>query len=240
MQGRRLRSRKPGADEGSRDVPTAMGQSLAIADAAPGGAEGRLSRLPVGPLRLMPRALVEAAAAMGVELSGTVQEAAGLLVAGTLSPRSRFKYGYELIGIAEWCDEHGLELLNLSPLDIAAMAVARRSVGIDPRNLIDAMAFVDRHKPGGPDNVVGLARRADRVWRRMHRDVRPPTRRAPVLPLQCWLRMRAAADASGYTRFRSSQLRDERVARDRLIISLGLSGGLDPESWGASRRPTAA
>ena len=121
----------------------------------------------------MPRALVGAAAALGVELSGTVEEAARLLVAGTLSPSSRFKYGYELGDVAEWCDEHGLGLLDLSPLDVAAMAVARRSAGIDPRNLLDAVAFLYRHMPGGKEDVVSLARRVDRVWRVKNRDVRP-------------------------------------------------------------------
>lgn len=64
MQGRRPRSRKTGADEGSRDVPTAMGQSLAIADAAPSGAEGRPSRLPVGPHDYHLQALEHAAVAL--------------------------------------------------------------------------------------------------------------------------------------------------------------------------------
>ena len=179
----------------------------------------------------MPRALVEAAAALGVELSGTVEEAAGILVGGKLSPRSRFKYGYELGDVAEWCDEHGLGLFDLSPLDVAAMGVARRGAGIDPRNLFDALSFVYRHKPGGPEDVVGLARRVDRVWRVKNRDVRPPIRRAPVLPLQCWEQMRAAVGAPGYLD-KSHRLTDERLARDRLIISLGLSGGLRPGELG--------
>ena len=56
-------------------------------------------------------------------------------------------------------------------------------------------------------------------------------RRALVLPLQCWMQMHAAVGAPGYFDW-SHQLRDERLARDRLIISLGVTGGLRPGELG--------
>ena len=168
---------------------------------------------------------------MGVELTGKVEEAAGLLVAGTLAPRTRCRYGHELSRVALWCDEHGLELLALSPLDVAALVVAQRGAGHDPGSLMAAMAFVYRHKPGGPEDIVGLARRVDRVWKAKYRDVRPPTRRAAVLPLQCWRQMHAAVGSEGYAGT-SHSLREERVARDKLMISLSVSAGLRPGELG--------
>ena len=174
---------------------------------------------------MMPHALVEAAGALGVELSGTVGEAAALLVAGTLGPRTRFGYGRELGDVARWCDAHGLRLLELSPLDVAALVVARRSAGQDPRNLMAALSFAYRNKPGGPEPIADLARRVDKVWRAKNRQHRPPTRRAPVLPLPCWLQMHAAVGSDGYLD-KAHPLNEERLARDRLIISLGLSAGM--------------
>ena len=168
---------------------------------------------------------------MGVEVSGTVEEAAGLLVAGTLAPRTRFAYGWELGAVARWCDEHGLGLLDLSPLDVAALVVARRSDGQCTKNLMSSLAYVYRNKPGGPEEIAGLARWVDKVWRAKNREKRPPTRRAPVLPLQCWMKMRDAVGSEGYPE-KLGWLLNERVARDRLIISLGLSAGLRPGEIG--------
>ena len=176
---------------------------------------------------MMPRALVDAARAMGVELSGRVEEAAGLLVAGTLAPGTRHRYGYELSEVSRWCDEHGLSLLSLSPLDVAALLVARRNMGKEPRSMLAAIAFVYRHMPGGPVDIAGLARRVDRVWKAKYRDVRPPIRRAAVLPLQCWVEMREAIGSKEYAH-KDHGLLEERLARDRLLISLCVAGGLRP------------
>ena len=208
-----------------------MGQELALARTEPGGEEAGAIPAHGAGISLMPQALVEAAGAMGVELAGKVEQAAELLVAGTLSPRSRDRYGRELGAVAGWCHEHGLGLLALTPLDAAALAVARRRAGQDPRGMLSALSFVYRHKPGGPEDITGLALRVDRVWRAKNRDVCPPISRAAVLPLLCWEQMHAAVGSKGYLD-KDNGLQQERIARDKLVISLSVSGGLRPGELG--------
>ena len=204
-----------------------MGQQPALELTGTGRAGPAAGPEPAAGIDMMPRALVDAARAMGVELSGKVEKAAGILVAGTLAPGTRYRYGYELSEVARWCDEHGLSLLSLSPLDVAALLVARRNMGKEPRSMLAAIAFVYRHMPGGPVDIAGLARRVDRVWKAKYRDVRPPIRRAAVLPLQCWVEMREAIGSKEYAQ-KDHGLLEERLARDRLMISLCVAGGLRP------------
>ena len=126
-----------------------------------------------------------------------------------------------------WCAEHGLGLLELEPLDIAAVAVAMRDSGVDPDEMLTALSFVYRHKPDPCESATVLARRVDKVWRAQNRHRLTPHRRAPVLPLGCWVAMHAAVGAPGYLKC-AHDLNEERLARDRLLISLGVTGGLRP------------
>ena len=208
-----------------------MGQLIAQDMSGPRPVEAVPPAPPGGKMSLMPRALVEAAASKGVELAGGVEEAAGLLVAGTLTPGVRYRYGWELGGVARWCGEHGLMLMGLSPLDVAALVVARRRSGQDPKTMLSALAFVYRHKPGGPVEIAGLARRVDKAWKAQNRGARTPVRRAAVLPLLCWQMMHAAVGSEGYLK-NSNGLDAERIARDRLAISLSVCAGLRPGELG--------
>ncbi len=179
----------------------------------------------------VPEALRWALAAAGAELEGDIELAARILVDGLLTPRSRARYGTELRVVSGWCREHGLDLMRLSSLDIAALAVACREGGCDPDPALTALSFVYRHKPDPQESVTGLARRVDKAWRAQNRDRLPTRRRAPVLPLSCWAEMHAAVGGGGYLG-RPHAYDRERVARDRLIISLGVSGGPRPGELG--------
>ena len=179
----------------------------------------------------MPAALRDSLKVKGVELSGATQAAAHLLVAGTLAPASRFRYGKELGAVSRWCMEHELDLLGLSPRDIGALVVARRDAGQSPRLMLTALAFVYRHKRFPDESVCALARHVERVWQAQNRDRLPLRKQAPVLPLMCWRSMHAAAgdpdDISPGDTFG-----EERRCRNRLIISLGVTGGLRPGDLG--------
>ena len=179
----------------------------------------------------MPAALRDSLKVAGVELSGVTQAAAHLLVTGTLAPASRFRYGNELGAVSQWCMEHELDLLGLSPQDIGALVVARRDAGQSPRLMLTALTFVYRHKRFPDESVCALARHVERVWQAQNRDRLPLRKQAPVLPLMCWRSMHAAAgdpdDISPGDTFG-----EERRCRNRLIISLGVTGGLRPGDLG--------
>ena len=175
----------------------------------------------------MPQALRDRLAAAGVEETPSVRRAAEVLVRGRITARTRARYGRELGIAAQWCAEHGLELLDLPPLDMAALAVASREGGCDPDMTLTALGFLYRHKPDPDEHATILARRVDRVWKAQNRHRLNPPRRAPVLPLGCWAAMRDAVDRPGYIT-RAHEFNSERMARDRLLISLGVSGGLRP------------
>ena len=179
----------------------------------------------------VPRALRDSLAAAGVEITDDVEQAAAVLVAGTLAPKSRARYRWSLGVVARWCAEHRLELLHLTPLDIAALAVAVRDSGLDPDETITALSFVYRHKREPCESATTLARRVDKVWRAQNREQLVPHRRAPVLPLRCWVAMHAAVGRPGYLKH-AHDLNEERLARDKLVISLGLLGGLRPGELG--------
>ena len=184
----------------------------------------------------VPDALRDALASAGVELTGDIEQGARIVVNGVLTPRSRARYGQELEVVSRWGDEHGLDLLNLSALDVAALAVACRDGGCDPDPALTALSFLYRTKPNPQPTVTMLARRVDKVWRAQNRDRLRPRRRAPVLPLPCWIAMHSAVGARGY-QAGVHDFDEERVARDRLIISLGVRGGLRP---GELRRLSAS
>ena len=179
----------------------------------------------------IPGTLRDGLAAQGIALKGDTLKAAELLIAGTLSPASRLRYGRELGPVAQWCTEHGLSLLALSPLDIGALAVARRDAGHDPRLTLAALAFVYRNKSKPDEAVCELAHRVDKVWQAQNRGQLRPREQAPVLPLMAWKEIHAAADDPDDAR-NSGPLGQERRARNRLIISLGLTGGLRPGDLG--------
>ena len=184
----------------------------------------------------VPDALRDALASAGTELTVDTEQEARIVVNGVLTPRSRARYGQELEVVSRWCDEHGLDLLHLSPLDVAALAVACREGGCDPDPALTALSFVYRHKSDPEPSVTALARRVDKVWRAQNRDRLRPRRRAPVLPLPCWLQMHAAVGRRGY-QAGVHDFDEEREARDRLMISLGVRGGLRP---GELRRLSAS
>ena len=173
----------------------------------------------------MPQALRDSLAAAGVAITDDIAEAAAVLVGGTLAPKSRRRYGSSLSIVARWCAEHGLDLMHLSALDIAALAVAMRDSGLDPRETLGALSFTYRHKREPCESATALARRVDKVWRAQNREQLTPSRRAPVLPLRCWAAMHEAVGRPGYIR-QAHDLNEERVARDKLVISLGVPGGL--------------
>ena len=174
---------------------------------------------------------MECLAPAGAGLSECLLSAGQLLVAGTLSPRSRFRYGWELGSVSAWCDEHGLELLDLAPIDVAALVVARREAGHSPASMLSALAFVYRHKRDPVEDIVGLARRVDKVWRCRNRDRLAARQRAVVVPLRCWQDMhrslrfnKAGVGANPHD--------EERYYRDRFVLSLGVSAGLRPGEFG--------
>ena len=179
----------------------------------------------------LPDALVAQLAPPDGVLSPSVIEAAHLLVAGTLSPRSRDNYGFHLARASWWCAEHGLDLLDLSPLDVAALALALRDAGRSPKQTLVALSFLYRHKPQPAAGVTALANRADRVWRARFRDRLVNPRRAVVLPLPAWQAMRSAV-SSGRTSGGVHAYDEERYHRDRFIISLGVCAGLRPGEFG--------
>ena len=179
----------------------------------------------------IPRALAYCIADTGAELDGDLVESARLIVAGTLAPGSRFRYGWELGNISQWCGEHGLDLLDLSPVDMGALVVAYRDAEIDPKTALSALSFVYRHKAGPSESATGLALRVDKVWKKQNRDRRVPVRRAQVLPLQCWRKMYTAVSSTVYLRNTHGN-DEERLARDRLVISLGVSAGLRSGEFG--------
>ena len=173
----------------------------------------------------MPQALRDSLAAAGVAITDDIAEAAAVLVGGTLAPTSRRRYGWSLSIVARWCAEHGLDLMHLSALDIAALAVAMRDSGLDPSETLGALSFIYRHKRKPCESATALAIRVDKVWRAQNREQLTPSRRAPVLPLRCWAAMHEAVGRPGYID-KAHDLNEERLARDKLVISLGVPGGL--------------
>ena len=128
----------------------------------------------------IPVALRDSLAAGGIVLKGDTLETAELYVAGWLSQTSRLRYGIELGDVFRWCSEHRLSLLDLSPLDIGALVVARRDAGHNPRLTLSALAFVYRNKRSPDEAACKLARRIDKVWRAKHRECIRPRKQAPV------------------------------------------------------------
>ena len=111
----------------------------------PGG-----SRATAGVLHgTVPDAFLKHLATADVPVSPRALEAAHVLVAGTLSPRTRTRHGVELGQVSKWCAEHGLDLLGLTPLDVAALVVAYRDAGRSPKYALMALSFVYKHKPEG-------------------------------------------------------------------------------------------
>ena len=161
-----------------------------------------------------------------------------MLVAGTLSQVSRLSYGLQLGAVSQWCDEHGLSLLGLSPLDIGALVVARRDGGQTPRSMLSALSFVYRNKADPDSARCQLARRVDRIWKVQNREHLPPPKQAPVLPLAAWAAMHAAAGDPDDAR-PTDPYGEERRTRNRLIVSLGLTGGLRPGDLGKLSAPAA-
>ena len=82
-----------------------------------------------------------------------------------------------------------------------------------------------RHKREPCESATVLARRVDKVWRAQNREQFTPSRQAPVLPLRCWTAMHEAVGRPGYLHH-AHDLNEERLARDKLVISLGVPGGL--------------
>ena len=181
--------------------------------------------LPAAAVSAVPAALRWNLEAAGVALTPDIEQAARLIANSKLSQVTRACYGYRLGVVARWCDEHGLDLLDLSPLDMAALVVACRDSGGSPKETLTALAFVYRHKKSPQESVAALARRVDRVWCTQNRVSLRPRRRAVMLPLPCWEAMHNAVGGPGYLA-RPHDRNVERLARDRLIMSLGLSGGL--------------
>ena len=184
-----------------------------------------------GGIQEIPAALRDRLATEGIPLKGTTLEAARLLVAGTLTPATRFRYGCELGNATRWCAEHSLSLLDLAPIDIGALMVAHRDAGLDPHQMLWALIFVYRHKRDPDDGVFGLARRVDKVWRAQNRDRIRPKKQAPVLPLMCWRAMHAAVGDPDLAA-RNGTYRLENRARNQLILSLGLASGARPGELG--------
>lgn len=179
----------------------------------------------------IPAALRDRLDADGIPLTGATLQAARLLVAGTLAPVTRFRYGCELGNVSRWCAEHNLDLLNLTPIDIGALTVAYRDCGLDPKQMLAALTFVYRHKRDPDDSVFGLARRVDKVWTAQNRDLIRPMKQAPVLPLMCWRAMHEAIGDPDLAARNSSRKLENR-ARNQLIISLGLASGSRPGELG--------
>ena len=179
----------------------------------------------------MPQALRDRLEAAGVDITDRIREAAAVLVSGKLTARTRVRYGWDLGNVAQWCELHCLDLLRLSALDIAALVVAFRDSGLDPKMTLTALSFVYRHMHDPDESAMTLARRVDRVWKAQNRDRLTPSRRAPVLPLACWVAMHAAVGRPGYLKH-AHALNAERAARDRLLISLGVSCALRSGEFG--------
>ena len=178
----------------------------------------------------VPDAFLKQLAMADVPASPSAIEAAHLLVAGTLSPRTRTRHGLELGQVSKWCAEHGLDLLGLTPLDVGALVVAYRDAGRSPKHVLTALSFVYKHKHQPPARVTGLAHRADLVWRARFRDQLPSRRQAAVLPLRAWHDIRAAVPLG-----RNGQVHpydEERYFRDRFIVSLGVCAGVRPGEFG--------
>ena len=186
---------------------------------------------PAAGIKLIPEALRDGLTAEGIPPSGAVLEAAELLVAGTLAPRSRFRYGRELGQVSRWCAEHGLSLLDLSPMDVGALVVVRRDAGQSPRLMLSALAFVYSNKRDPDPSVCELAWRVNKVWLAQNRDRLRPRLQAPVLPLLCWEAMHAAVGDPERVSSRHA-LAKERLSRNRLVIALGITGGLRPGEFG--------
>ena len=169
--------------------------------------------------------------AMGdVPPTPSVIEAARVLVAGTLSPRTRSRYGLELAQVARWCAEHSLDLVALKPLDVGAIVVAYRDAGRSPKGMLSALSFLYQHKQRPAAGITGLAYRAEHVWRTRHRDQLPGRRQAAVLPLRAWHDIHAAV-----TLGRNGQVHvhdEERFYRDRFLVSLGICAGVRPGEFG--------
>ena len=179
----------------------------------------------------IPAALRASLDAEGIVLKGDTLETAELYVVGRLAQISRLRYGIELGEVFRWCLEHSLSILALSPLDIGALVVARRDAGHDPRLTLTALASAYRNKRIPDETACNLARRIDNVWKAHNRERLRPRKQAPVLPLMSWKAMHAAAgdpDAAG----RSGPFGRERRARNRLVISLGITGALRPGELG--------
>ena len=113
----------------------------------------------------MPQALRDRLEAAGVDITDRIREAAAVLVSGKLTARTRVRYGWDLGNVAQWCDLHCLDLLRLSALDIAALAVASRDSGYDPDMTLTALSFLYRHKHDPDESATTVARRVDRVWK---------------------------------------------------------------------------
>ena len=96
---------------------------------------------------------------------------------------------------------------------------------------MSALAFVYRNKRSPDEAACKLARRIDKVWRAKHRERIRPRKQAPVLPLMSWQAMHAAA-GDPYAADRSDRFGRERRARNTLVISLGIAGGLRPGDLG--------
>ena len=138
----------------------------------------------------MPAVLRNSLAAEGVALSGVLLQAAELLVAGTLSPKSRLRYGLELGRVSQWCAQHGLRLLDLSPLDVGALVVARRDAGQDPRPMLSVLAFVYRTKSDPDEFLCELAHRRQRGVAGTESSLRLPS--IPAMGFRCLSRALAA------------------------------------------------
>ena len=178
----------------------------------------------------VPDAFVKQLAMADVPMSPGGIKAAHMLVAGTLSPRTRTRYGMELAQVSKWCAEHGLDLLGLTPLDVGALVVACRDAGRSPKRMLMALSFVDKHRHQPPARVTALAYRADLVWRARFRDRLPSRRQAAVLPLRAWHDIRAAVLLGRDGQVHPYDL--ERFYRDRFIVSLGVCAGVRPGEFG--------
>ena len=185
----------------------------------------------------IPAALQESLAAHGITLRGEVLDAARMLVAGTLSQVSRLSYGLQLGAVSQWCDEHGLSLLGLSPLDIGALVVARRDGGQTPRSMLSALSFVYRNKADPDSARCQLARRVDRIWKVQNREHLPPPKQAPVLPLAAWAARRRATPTTPAPPTPTARNGGPATGSSSRWVS---PAGYGPGTWASCRRPRRA